>query len=306
MISLIEVQNRPLQKTIGSIINGYSSRLNILPRKWIPITNSFRMSVRLVVTLPNFKEVKQRPSAKMEQILIPNTCVLIEIQNGVQRAIQIPMSQYLAFPWGPAFLYRLVRWSQGLKWCKGHCNCNKDISMLELFFDFATYTGSLCPICLTPKSKRKETKDGKRHSCWELPDLSIEADMKGQLPLAEHSKVFGRAMEFLIKNGNPFGWPVETIPKTKSLCFIGLSTAARGFACRPKLLCDDSIGKLRDYLCTPTGMRRDLKSPLQLDKAPMEVPEQFQVKYQDRIPYLYRTFQHYVVWVWIILNLFAS
>lgn len=149
---------------------------------------------------------------------------------------------------------------------------------------------------LKPKSKRKETRDGKRHSCWELPDLSIEADMKGQLPLAEHTKVFGRAMEFLIQNDNPLGWPVETIPKTKSLCFIGLSTASRGFACRPTLVNHaESIGKLREYLCTPTGMRRDLKSPLKLDKVPMEVPEQFQVKYQDRIPFLYRTFQHYVV-----------
>lgn len=167
--------------------------------------------------------------------------------------------------------------------------------MLELFFDFAITTGSLCPVCLTPKSKRKDTKDGKRHSCWELADMSIEADMKGQLPLAEHTKVFGRAMEFLIRNGNPLQWPVTTIPKTKSLCFIGLSTASRGFACRPTLVNhDESLGLLRSYLCTPTGMRRDLKAPLKIDKAPMVVPDEYAVPYRDRIPFLYRTYQHYL------------
>ena len=214
---------------------------------------------------------------------------------GVQRNIQIPRNLYLAFPWGPAFLYRVVRWAMGLRWCKGRCSCVKDISMLELFFDFATTTGSLSPVCLTPKNKRKDTKDGKRHSCWELADLSIEADMKGQLPLAEHTKVFGRAMEFLIHNGNPLQWPVTKVPKTKSLCFIGLSTASRGFACRPTLVNhDECLGLLRNYLCTPTGMRRDLKAPLKLDKAPMEVPDEYVVPYRDRIPYLYRTYQHYL------------
>ena len=124
---------------------------------------------------------------------------------------------------------------------------------------------------------------------------SIEADMKGQLPLAEHTKVFGRAMEFLIRNGNPLQWPVTTIPKTKSLCFIGLSTASRGFACRPTLVNhDESLGLLRSYLCTPTGMRRDLKAPLKIDKAPMVVSDEYAVPYRDRIPFLYRTYQHYL------------
>lgn len=58
------------------------------------------------------------------------------------------------------------------------------------------------------------------HSCWEMPDISLEADMKGQLPLSEHTLVFGRAVEFLIKNENLLGWPLQTIPKTKSLDWV--------------------------------------------------------------------------------------
>ena len=215
--------------------------------------------------------------------------------KGFEGKIQIPKCLFLAFPWGPAFLYRITFWASKLKWCKGVCKCNKDISLLELFCDYANTTNSLSPICLTPKSKRKETKNGKMHSCWEFADLSVEADMKGQLPLAEHSKVFGRAMEFLIKNGNPLQWPSDIIPKTKSLCFIGLSTASRGFSCRPTLVNHSkSITCLRNYLCTAQGIRRDLKSPLVLDGTPIEVPKEYAVHYQDRIPYLYQTYQSYI------------
>lgn len=214
---------------------------------------------------------------------------------GIERRIQITHQQFLAFPWGPTFLYRIFTWATKLKWCKGLCKCQNDISLLELFFDYANTTGSLSPICLTPKAKRKETKDGKMHSCWEMPDISLEADMKGQLPLSEHTLVFGRAMEFLIKNGNLLGWPSQTIPRTKSLGFIGLSTASRGFSCRPELVNhDESIQQLRNYLSTPTGMRRDLKSPYTPNKKPIEVPIEYTVPYKERIPYLYQTFQSYI------------
>ena len=215
---------------------------------------------------------------------------------GVERKIQIPRQQFLAFPWGPTFLFRIVYWARKLQWCKGPCKCTNDISMLELFFDYANTTGSLSPICLTPKAKRKETKDGKMHSCWEMPDISLEADMRGQLALSEHTVVFGRAMEFLIKNGNPLGWPNHTIPKTKSLGFVGLSTASRGFTCRPALVQhDESIQQLRNYLCTPKGMRRDLKSPYVLQEKPIETPSEYTVPYKERIPFLYQTFQSYMV-----------
>lgn len=39
---------------------------------------------------------------------------------------------------------------------KGLCKCHNDISLLEFFFDYANTTGSLSPICLTPKAKRWE------------------------------------------------------------------------------------------------------------------------------------------------------
>ena len=215
--------------------------------------------------------------------------------HGVEKVPQIPRCLFLAFPWGPAFLYRITFWASKLKWCKGVCRCKKDISLLELFFDYIATTGSPCPICITPKNKRKDTKDGKRHSCWEMADMSVEADMKGQLPLSEHSKVFGRAVEFLIRNGNPLHWPLETIPKTKSLCFIGLSTASRGFACRPTLVNHDkSIGNLRSYLCTDTGLRRDLKAPYIVEGKPIQVPKDLAVPYKERIPFLYQTYQSYL------------
>lgn len=215
---------------------------------------------------------------------------------GIETKIQFSRSQYLSFPWGPTFLFKIVFWASQLKWCKSRCYCKKDISMLELFIDYAITTGSLSPLCLTPKAKRKETKDGKMHSCWEMPDTSIEADLRGQIPLSEHTLVFGRAMEFLLNNGNPLGWPTQKIPRTKSLGFIGLSTASRGFACRPALANhDESITQLRNYLCTPKGMRRDLKSPLVLKQKPIDVPPEFIVPYKDRIPFLYQTYQSYIV-----------
>ena len=214
---------------------------------------------------------------------------------GIERKIDIPKCLFLAFPWGPSFLYRMMFWARKLKWCKGICKCRNDISILELFLDYAFTTGSLSPVCLTPKNKRKETKDGRMHSCWEMADLSLEADMKGQLPLSEHSKVFGRAVEFLIRNGNPFQWPKETIPKTKSLGFIGLSTASRGFSCRPTLANHDkSILCLRNYLCTDKGVRRDLKSPVAIEGPPIPIPLELTVPYHERIPYLYQTYQSYL------------
>lgn len=214
---------------------------------------------------------------------------------GVERRIQLSRPLFLAFPWGSVFLYRITAWASKLKWCKGICKCKNDISLLELFFDYIAYTNTLSPICLTPKSKRKDTKDGKRHSCWEMADMSLEADMKGQLPLAEHSKVFGRAMEFLIRNGNPLQWPTDIIPKTKSLCFIGLTTASRGFNCRPTLVeHDKGIQNLRNYLCTAKGIRRDLKSPLPIEGVPLEVPAEYIVPYKERIPFLYQTYQSYI------------
>ena len=80
--------------------------------------------------------------------------------------------------------------------------------------------------------------------------------------------------------------------------FVGLSTASRGFSCRQALVNhDESIQQLRNYLCTPTGMRRDLKSPYIVNKKPLEVPKEYSVPYKERIPSLYQTFQSYIDWV---------
>ena len=107
--------------------------------------------------------------------------------------------------------------------------------------------------------------------------------------------MFGRAIEFLIRNGNPLQWPTDTTPKTKSLCFIGLTTASRGFKCRPTLVeHDKGIQNLRNFLCTSKGIRRDLKSPLPIEGVPLEVPKEYIVPYKERIPFLYQTYQSYI------------
>ena len=96
------------------------------------------------------------------------------------------------------------------------------------------------------------------HSCWEMPDdISLEADMKGQLPLSEHTLVFGRVELWNSLSKMKIylvGHSKLSLKRNHLTGFVGLSTASRGFSCRPALVNhDESIQQLKKLFMHPNG-----------------------------------------------------
>lgn len=138
--------------------------------------------------------------------------------------------QFLAFPWGPVFLWRLCWWFSRLGWPTQDSNQGRDISLVELYVDFMLATGTRTPRNILSKAECKK----KGFADYVLDDLAGRADA-GTLSLAKQHEVWVRALSWLQKHVSGGFFPVGFVDKPKSLAAVGSSLWYRGLSLRPSL-----------------------------------------------------------------------
>ena len=192
--------------------------------------------------------------------------------------------QFLAFPWGPIFLWRICWWFSRLGWPTHNNNQERDVSLVELYVDFMLTTGSRSP--RNTFSAQESRKKG--YSNFILDDLSDRAD-SGPSTLAKQTEVWVRALSWLQKHVNGGFFPTSFINKSRSLAAIGCSLWYRGIALRPTLVNGVEPSKiLNSYFIGPSGTYRSLSRHLEL-KLPsvkLEHPQSLEVPLQERLRFL--------------------
>lgn len=205
---------------------------------------------------------------------------------------EAPFSRCMSFPWGPKFLWRMYQWASCLKWCgEQQCNCNTDVSLVELCIDFSLFTGTQVPVCIVDT----KAKDRYLKHRWLLKDDCCEADMMGNRTLAEQTHVFSRAVNFLQKDARTRLWKHDFVKRATSLQHLGSSQWHKGVRCRPQLTCGDEAAKLlREFFCTENGTKRSLNRVLAIKKKPIVDPVILNVTFEERLPFLKKGFQHFI------------
>ena len=194
--------------------------------------------------------------------------------------------QFLAFPWGPIFLWRLCWWFSQLGWPTQECNQGRDVSLVELYVDFMLATGSRTPRNILSKEECKR----KGFAEYILDDLAGRADVASST-LAQQHEVWVRALSWLQKHVVGGFFPTSFIDKPKSLLAIGCSLWYRGVALRPRLVNGVDPSKiLNSYFIGPSGTHRSLSRVLDLKLPCVELayPQHLNVSHRDRLRFTYK------------------
>eukprot|EP00438_Fugacium_kawagutii_P024751 Skav213501 [mRNA] locus=scaffold3849:186306:191832:+ [translate_table: standard] len=118
-------------------------------------------------------------------------------------------------PYGDVFARRVVGYLNGLQWDMQ----KPSVSLLELYFDFSLFTGTVSPIFHAFTASR-----GSR-GVYKLPDLSIQSDVSQQ-PLCQQSRVWNRMIKWLLQHWQ--GAPWSYVCKTGSLGRYGYTIPVIG------------------------------------------------------------------------------
>ncbi len=193
-------------------------------------------------------------------------------------------SQFLAFPWGPIFLWRICWWFNQLGWPSPQCNQGRDVSLVELYVDFMLATGTRSPRNIFTAQESRT----KGYSNYILDDLSGRADVEPST-LAKQTEVWVRALTWLQKHVQGGFFPTVFVDRSKSLAAIGCSLWYRGLALRPTLSNGTEASKtLNSYFIGPSGTFRSLSRHLDL-KLPilnLRHPQNLEVSLPNRLRFL--------------------
>jgi ribonuclease HI len=195
----------------------------------------------------------------------PNLTVSCQLQSS---DISFTRHQFLAFPWGPIFLWRIMQWARRLEWPELDCPLQSDISMLELYMDYRILTNSIVPRNVFTKRER----DQHTAPCYILEDIENLADTCTRT-LGDQMMVWAKCLSWLHKVVPHKVIPSRLTSKAKSLSALGSSATAKGFATRPKLCYPNEVqATLFNYFNTSTGHNRKLNRVLDHPKVNSEFP----------------------------------
>lgn len=199
--------------------------------------------------------------------------------------LELSTEHMLAFPWGPIYLWRVLGWARRLIWkTSGSGAAVGDIAFVELLVDFVLFTGTWPPRNVSSQSQRNSNYGFGEYI---LDDLGSAADTQA-LPLAAHSNVWKRSLLWIMKFLPNLVIKGSTIRHTASLALLGCPAWHEGLDTRPILACGhDAANALASYYVTKLGCKRNMDRVLQLDHPkPVAHPEEWNVPFKDRLPYI--------------------
>ena len=87
-------------------------------------------------------EIKQEKQQRVVNKFDPSLPSLNFAPSVQPFLLNLSREQFLGFPWGSVYLWRIIQWSNQLLWpSEGHNN-SRDISFVELYIDFMLSSGS--------------------------------------------------------------------------------------------------------------------------------------------------------------------
>ena len=190
---------------------------------------------------------------------------LVEPQHGITTSIEFSVRQFLAFPWGPVFLWCIVFWARQLVWPSIQFPSLPDISLLELYVDFMCTTGSKVPKNIFTKAQR----DKYTAPNFILEDLELRADAAATT-LGAQMQTWSKCIAWLVTFA-PGLFPTCLTHKSHSITLIGSSATMRGMNARPRMVHGPVVlDLLNNYFCTSTGYNRTLNRIF--ETPPVEIP----------------------------------
>lgn len=196
--------------------------------------------------------------------------------------LDLPDDLYLAFPWGPVYLWRILTWARSLTWKpSGSSVAVGDIAFIELLVDYVLFTGSWPPRNISSQSQRNSNYGFGEYI---LDDVDSVADVQA-IPLASHSNIWKRTMQWLMKYLPGRVLQGTVIRHTTSLAQLGCPAWHEGLDLRPHLSCHYAAATaLAKYYVTKLGCKRNMDRVLQLDLArPAKHPSKFDVPFNARL-----------------------
>eukprot|EP00438_Fugacium_kawagutii_P001310 Skav226294 [mRNA] locus=scaffold3301:273509:274867:+ [translate_table: standard] len=199
--------------------------------------------------------------------------------------INITHNQYLAFPWGPLFMWRLEQWAKALAWPTNPTEYS-DISILELYVDYVSYTSTRAP---RNTSTKEEITN--RWPSWTFDDYHCRADGGDLQPLNKELLTFSRAILWLCRNGNNTLWKADVCRRSYSLASLGYSGWLQGITPRPLLSKKhEAAVAIHKYFTSGAGAKRNMHTPLSLPVKPWTNHPKFcDTTAKERVPQLRRS-----------------
>ena len=100
-------------------------------------------------------EIKQEKQQRVVNKFDPSLPSLNFAPSVQPFLLNLSREQFLGFPWGSVYLWRIIQWSNQLLWpSEGHNN-SRDISFVELYIDFMLSSGSRAPRNIFSSSRDK-------------------------------------------------------------------------------------------------------------------------------------------------------
>lgn len=149
--------------------------------------------------------------------------------QGVRHLPQLTKDQFLAFPWNPIFLWRILDWLACLRWGDAPCQ-ERDVSLLEMYIDFCITTSSRAPVNIFGKKERD------KYTCYKyiMTDIEQRVDI-GTCTLSQQHRVWTKAITWLHRQCPGVFFPATLIQRCHSLRKIGCTRWHQGFDKRPLL-----------------------------------------------------------------------
>ena len=206
--------------------------------------------------------------------------------GGQSLVLNLSREQFLGFPWGPVYLWRISQWAMQLVWPTEGTNHGRDISFVELYIDFMLWSGTRAPRNIFSAAQR----DRYGFSNFVLDDIDTLADA-GPLDLFQQNDVWGRSLTWLHKFLPEGLFPANFLRRSLSLRDLGCSAWYRGFDKRPALTHRFEAAEiLHRYFVTSTGTHRNMKRHLELNlKSPGPHPSWLDIDFISRLPLMRRS-----------------
>lgn len=208
--------------------------------------------------------------------------------RGRVHAPSVDTNVYLAFPWGPGFLWRIVDWLKHIRWEDAPVQ-GADISLMELYGDYCLHTCSISPKNVFTKKQRD------KYTCYKyiLTDCEARADSVS-MTLSEQHHTWVKAITWLHGQCPGFFFPAEITKRSFSLHKIGCSRWHVGMDRRPILTHGyKSATLLNQFFCTSSGSYRTLNRGIDwhFTGRPTPLPAELQVPFTDRVSKIRRAKQ---------------
>ena len=191
-------------------------------------------------------------------------------------------------PFGAEFYWRVAKWATRLKWRTTECQrCTainqdqpNDVSYLELYIDFRLATHSDVPINMTTAEERTTHKIPH----YELRDRHVEADNKGNPPLATQSRTWICFIKWAEKNQATL-FHANHKAKARSAARFGCARLLQGLDRRPQLAKgSQAFQYLLQYFRDTRGPNKNLDKTIDIPATAahvQECPEQYCITYQE-------------------------